>query len=69
MATPTPATRFVAHAAVGAGASYVTHVVTKKLVGANGILVLLVGAVIGIWFHAMLDAPLAKAMVSVGIQF
>lgn len=65
MATPTPNTRVVAHAAVGvAGAA-----VTRKLVGTGGLLVLLVGFALGIAVHAMFDAPLAQLMANLGLQF
>ena len=65
LATPTPNTRAVAHFAVGAA----TTVTMKKLVGTSGFLVLLAGFAVSIIVHEMLDAPLAQAMASMGLQF
>ena len=41
----------------------------KKLVGTSGFLVLLAGFAVSIIVHEMLDAPLAQAMASMGLQF
>lgn len=65
MVAPTPATRTVAHAAVGVAAG----LIVPKVVGKGGIWVALVGAVIIVWLHEALDAPVAKIMAASGIQF
>lgn len=63
MANPTPATRYVAHAAVGAAAAYVT----KQFLGKSG-LAALASFILLAWVHAQFDAPVAKAMVAAGFQ-
>jgi hypothetical protein len=65
MAAPTSATRTVAHAAVGVAAA----LIVPKVVGKGGIWVALVGAVLSVWLHETLDAPVAQVMAANGIQF
>jgi hypothetical protein len=65
MAAPTPATRTVAHAAVGVAAA----LIVPKIVGRGGVWVALASAVITVWLHEGLDAPLAQVMAANGIQF
>jgi hypothetical protein len=61
---PTQATRTAAHIVVGVAAAVIVPRLTGKGIGAA-----LVGAVVTVWLHELLDAPLAKVMVSAGIQF
>ena len=63
LATPTPSTRAVAHVVVGLAAA----IAAKKLFGTGGGVV--AGFVLGALFHEMLDAPVARAMANVGLQF
>lgn len=65
MATPTPSTRIVAHAAVG----LVGGIAAKKLLGTGGVLVFVAGLAIVILLHEALDAPVARAMATAGLQF
>lgn len=60
---PTNATRTVAHIAVGVAAAVAVPKLTGKGDGAA-----IIGAVIAAYVHELLDAPVAKAMVSAGIQ-
>jgi hypothetical protein len=60
---PTNATRTAAHIVVGVAAAVVVPKVTGKGIGAA-----IIGAVIAVFLHELLDAPMAKAMVSAGIQ-
>lgn len=60
---PTNATRTAAHIVVGAAAAVVVPKLTGKGIGAA-----IIGAVIAVFLHELLDAPMAKAMVSAGIQ-
>ncbi|WP_300609103.1 hypothetical protein [Trebonia sp.] len=60
---PTNATRTAAHIVVGVAAAVVVPKLTGKGVGAA-----LIGAVIAVFLHDLLDAPVAQAMVSAGIQ-
>ena len=48
---------------VGAAAAVVVPKLTGKGIGAA-----IIGAVIAVFLHELLDAPMAKAMVSAGIQ-
>ncbi len=65
MSAPTPNTRRVAHAAVGiAGGA-----AAKKLLGTGGFLVLLAGFAFVVVLHEAFNAPLAKAIANVGLQF
>jgi hypothetical protein len=63
MARPTRATEAAAHIAVGAAAAYVVPKVIGKGAGTA-----LLGAVIAIYLHTLLDAPLARLMGADGIQ-
>lgn len=65
MAVPTPATRTVAHAAVGVAAG----LIVPKVVGKGGIWVALAGALITVWLHEAPDAPVAQVIAVNGIQF
>jgi hypothetical protein len=65
MAASTPATRTVAHAVVGVAAA----LMVPKVVGRGGIWVALASAVITVWRHEALDAPVAQVMAANGIQF
>lgn len=65
MAVPTSATRTAAHAAVGVAAA----LIVPKVVGRGGIGVALVSAMITVWLHETLDAPVAQVMAANGIQF
>jgi hypothetical protein len=65
MAQPTASTKLVAHGLVGVGVA----VVVAKLATTSKAAKALVGAVIGILAHALLDAPLADLMARVGLQF
>jgi hypothetical protein len=65
MAYPTPATRYVAHVAVGAAAAAVTH----KMLGKSGAVFTVASFLLVAWLHAQFDAPVAKAMADVGLQF
>ena len=66
MAQPTSNTRTAAHIAVG----FLGGCVTNKMLGrGGGLLAFLVGAVIVAYLHAELDAPVAKGMASIGLQF
>ena len=60
---PTNATKTAAHIAVGVAAAVVVPKLTGKGIGAS-----IIGAIIAVFLHEMLDAPVAKAMVSAGIQ-
>ena len=60
---PTNATRTAAHIVVGVAAAVVVPKLTGKGIGAA-----IIGAVIAVFLHELLDAPMAKAMVSAGIQ-
>jgi uncharacterized membrane protein YvlD (DUF360 family) len=60
---PTNATRTAAHVVVGVAAAVVIPKFTGKGIGAA-----IIGAVIAVFLHDLLDAPVAKAMVSAGIQ-
>ena len=60
---PTNATRTAAHIVVGVAAAVVVPKITGKGIGAA-----IIGAVIAVFLHELLDAPMAKAMVSAGIQ-
>lgn len=60
---PTNATRTAAHIAVGVAAAVVVPKLTGKGIGAA-----VIGAVIAVFLHELLDAPVARAMVSAGIQ-
>jgi hypothetical protein len=60
---PTNATKTAAHIAVGVAAA----VIVPKLTG-KGISAAIIGAVIAVFLHELFDAPVAKAMVSAGIQ-
>ena len=60
---PTNATRTAAHIVVGVAAAVVIPKLTGKGIGAA-----IIGAVIAVFLHELLDAPMAKAMVSAGIQ-
>jgi len=65
MAVPTPNTRLVAHGAVGiAGGA-----VAVKFFGKTGLIAFIAGFVLVAWLHAQFDAPLAKGMAAVGLQF
>lgn len=61
---PNNATRTAAHVVVGVAAAVLVPKLTGKGIGAAAF-----GAVIVVMLHEMLDAPVAKAMVTVGIQF
>jgi uncharacterized membrane protein YvlD (DUF360 family) len=61
---PTNATRTVAHIAVGVAAAVTVPKLTGKGIGAA-----IVSAIVVVFLHELLDAPVAKAMVSAGIQF
>ena len=65
MAAPTPNTRMVAHAAVGIAGG----IAAKKILGTGGVLVFLAGLAFVIMLHEALDAPVAKAMATAGLQF
>lgn len=65
MATPTPATRWVAHALVGALAA----VVVKQLFHARGSLTTMAALAFGAYLHNEFDAPVARAMAQAGLQF
>lgn len=60
---PTNATRTAAYIVVGVAAAVVVPKLTGKGIGAA-----IIGAVIAVFLHELLDAPMAKAMVSAGIQ-
>ena len=60
---PTNATRTAAHVVVGVAAAVVVPKLTGKGIGGA-----IIGAVIAVYLHGLLDAPVAKAMVSAGIQ-
>ena len=60
---PTSATRTTAHIAVGIAAAMVVPKLTGKGIGAATI-----GAIAVVFLHQMLDAPVARAMVTAGIQ-
>ena len=60
---PTNATRTAAHAVVGVAAALVVPKLTGKGIGAAAI-----GAVLAVFLHELLDAPVAQAMVSIGVQ-
>lgn len=60
---PGNATRAAAHIVVGIAAAVVVPKLTGKGTGAA-----IIGAVIAVYLHELLDAPVAKALVSVGIQ-
>lgn len=60
---PTNATRTAAHIAVGVAAAAIVPKMTGKGSGAS-----IVGALLVVFLHELLDAPLAKGMVSAGIQ-
>jgi ABC-type glycerol-3-phosphate transport system permease component len=64
MAKPTKATRTVAHVAVGAAAGYVVSKVLGK-----GLEAVLIGALLAVLAHEMLDVPVARLMAANGIQF
>jgi hypothetical protein len=61
---PTNATRTAAHIAVGVAAAVIVPKLTGKGIGAA-----IIGAIAVVFLHELLDAPVAKAMVSAGIQF
>jgi hypothetical protein len=63
MARPTRRTRAVAHIGVGIAAA----LIVPKLIG-KGTGTALASALIGMLGHEMLDAPVAQAMASRGIQ-
>ena len=60
---PTNTTRTAAHIPVGVAAALVVPKLTGRGIGAAAI-----GAVIAVFLHELLDVPVAKAMVSVGVQ-
>ena len=60
---PTNATRTAAHIVVGVAAAVVVPKLTGKGIGAA-----VIGAVIALFLHELLDAPVTKAMVNAGIQ-
>jgi hypothetical protein len=60
---PTNATRTAAHITVGVAAAVIVPKMTGKGIGAS-----IVGALVAVFLHELLDAPLAKAMASAGIQ-
>jgi hypothetical protein len=64
MAQPTPGTKLVAHAVVGAGVA----VIVAKLATTSKAAKAFVGALLGILAHALLDAPLAGLLAYVGFQ-
>lgn len=59
---PTKATRTVAHVAVGGLAAVLAAKAGKGLAGA------VLGALLGIAAHEMLDAPVAQLMTNMGVQ-
>ncbi len=65
MAAPTPNTRAVARATVGIAGG----LAAKAIFGAGGVPVFLAGSALVTILHEALDAPLAKAMADVGLQF
>jgi len=60
---PTNTTRTVAHAVVGIAAAVLIPKITGKGVGAA-----IIGSIIAVYLHELLDAPVARAMVSAGVQ-
>jgi urea transporter len=64
-APPTPATRLVAHGLVGVGVA----IVVAKLASTSRAVKAIIGAVLGIIAHAMLDAPVASLLAGLGFQF
>jgi hypothetical protein len=60
---PTNATRTIAHIAVGIAAAVIVPKLTGKGTGAAA-----VGALIAVFLHEMLDAPVAKAMASASVR-
>jgi hypothetical protein len=65
MAQPTPGTKLVAHAIVGAGVA----VVVAKLATTSKAAKAFIGALLGILAHALIDAPVAGLLAQVGFQF
>lgn len=64
-AQPTPNTRLVAHGLVGAGVA----IVVAKLASTSRAVKAIIGAVVGIIVHAVLDAPVASLLAGLGFQF
>lgn len=64
MAAPTPNTRMIAHTAVGIAGG----IVAKKTLGTGGVLIFLAGLTLVIMLHEALDAPVARAMATAGLQ-
>lgn len=60
---PTNTTRTAAHMVVGVAAAVIVPKLTGKGIGAA-----IIGAIIAAYLHELLDAPVAKVMVSAGIQ-
>jgi len=60
---PSNATKTAGHIAVGVAAAAVVPKFTGKGPGAA-----IIGAVIAVFLHDLFDAPVARAMVSAGIQ-
>lgn len=64
MARPTPSTKLVAHAVVGAGVA----IIVAKLATTSKAAKAFIGGLLGILAHALFDAPLAGLLASVGFQ-
>jgi hypothetical protein len=64
-ALPTPGTKLVAHGLVGAGIA----IVVAKLASTSQAIKALIGAVLGMIGHALLDAPAASLLARLGFQF
>jgi hypothetical protein len=60
---PTNATRTAAHIMVGIAAAVLIPKITGKGAGAA-----IIGSILAVYLHELLDAPVAKAMVSAGVQ-
>jgi hypothetical protein len=60
---PTNKTRTAAHIVVGVAAAVLVPRITGKGVGAA-----IIGSIIAVYLHELLDAPVARVMVNAGLQ-